>query len=264
MKKHIVLHLISSVLIIVLLIIGFSWRSSMIVLETQLNEKTIEWNDLGETVEAYEKNHQELLNLLDNKNAEIELLKTTMEKNLWEKQYYQESHAYTSKRNSSYLQLIELLASDDGGKENVLAFYGPDDQAMYVRPSFYLPVPKEQTVKEQLDFIADMLATYVFIGQEFVVEGIEDIDGKRIANIDIRNPADDDDAFIVYYLGGSASGVMTADTLIETFLQRESQLNSWVDGIHFSYEGTRDWIADHDPSICRYTYYRNGEAIEDE
>lgn len=267
MKKHIVLHIISGILIAILLMVGFSLKNTILLLEVEVSELETQKQSLEEEAAALqqEKNNlsdqitsnENMISVRDNQIAELN-------KDIESDNYYRRMKSlYTSNRGMYSRELIELLATAYQSKKGYFKFYGPDDQAMYVRPSYYLPVQGDD-VMEQLEFIADSLIKYTFTGQIIVVEGIEVIDGKKIANIDIRDPEGYEGAFTMNFLMGSTAGIMTADTLIETFLQRETELDEWVDGIHFSYEGERDWISDHDPSICRYTYYRDGTSVEDE
>lgn len=267
MKKHIVLHIVSGILIAVLLMIGFSLKNTIQLLEGQLAESNVS-NDLSyeenlelkqeiKTLNDQVADYENQLTLNDNR---IAMLIEDME---WDAYYERMGNLYTSNKLTYSRRLIEFLAKAYEDEKDYFKFYGADDQAMYVRPSYYLPVQGE-SLMEQLEYMADALSKYTFSGQIIVVEGIEVIDGKKIANIDLRDPEGYEGAFIRNFLQGSTGGIMTADRLIETFLQRETELDDWVDGIRFYYEGERGWISDHDPSICRYTYFRDGTSVEDE
>lgn len=177
--------------------------------------------------------------------------------------YSQENSFYLYDRLSQLRELV-MYQSDllDEHDEAYLSFYGSDKTAENVVRHYYASIPNG-SLEEQVSFVAQTLSKYSFNNYPIDVLRIENIEGQRIAFVDLKNPAEDDDGWIVHYFPGSTGGIMTADTLIETFLQRTLAID-WIDGIHFSYEGQMDWITDHDPALCKATYYRDGTAVWDE
>jgi len=266
MKKNQVLHGLSIVIILGLLFAGYSYRSTIAELGVEIDHKNevineIEFKvmELEASIEDISKENEGIVEELANTKKELE----------YKKEIDRHSSINDTFLRDSYWRSREILLkqSDILSKydtSNCFIIYGSDSNAEYVIRHFYVLYDNNDSVLDQLSLIAENLSMYKFGGYPIEVLGIEEVDGKKIANIDIREPEGIEDGWSINFFMGSSGGIITAETLIESFLQRETDTENWVDGVHFSYEGVRDWITDHDPSLCRYTYYRNGERVEDD
>jgi len=263
MRKHIILHIISGILIVVLLTVGFTWKNDIIELTETNRHKDEELFSLQN--EIIESNA-----LLDANNSTIDSLKTENDSllgKLEDESYLKDYNTirYYHLNRSSYLRgtLIKSLSNELlEYKKDYHVIYGSDDQAEHTELAYIIDPKSDLDLKGQLDWIAENLMNYSFAGYIIDVIEIEEIDGKKIAHIDLKEPENQEHGWSVNFFMGSSQGSITAEILIESFLQKEIE-SPWIDGVYFSYEGNRDWITDHDPALCRYIYFRDGTSIED-
>jgi DNA repair exonuclease SbcCD ATPase subunit len=152
-----------------------------------------------------------------------------------------------------------------GHSDDYYMFYGLDANKNQIKKHYFFEIPENMTVEEQLSYVASNLSVYSFSGYPIDILRIERIDGRQIAFIDLKDPKDHDGAWLDHYLTGLENVQMTALTLIETFLQKETPIE-WIDGIHFSFEGAVEWETDYAPyrRICNATYFRDGTSVYDD
>ncbi|MCH4889465.1 hypothetical protein EZV73_17930 [Acidaminobacter sp. JC074] len=264
MKRHIILHITSGVLILVLLIVGFSLRSDIENLSITLQSKDEHLAQLDDKIMDLDAELKLTKETLNEAEAEKLVLENKLKNDELANQY--DSMRFYHLYRSSYQRenLIKQLSNDlIKYKEDYLIIYGSDDQAQEVELAYFIDYDKELSLVEQLKWIADNMSEYSFAGYPIELVAIEDIEGKKIAHVDLREPENQENGWSVNFFMGSSQGIMTADTLVESFLQKDRELDEWIDGVYFSYQGKRDWITDHDPALCLYTYYRDGSRLED-
>lgn len=115
-------------------------------------------------------------------------------------------------------------------------------------------VDQPMSLLERLNELGKALSEVNFEGLPIVVEEIKDIKGKQIAIINLKEDASKEVGWMSTYFQGSTGGMMTATSLIETFLQKD--LNSdqeWIDGIQILYEG-KVTETDHMPELGKIIY----------
>ncbi len=111
-----------------------------------------------------------------------------------------------------------------------------------------IKVEKATTLEEKLQSIADNLSKKEFDNLPIVIEKIEEVDGKQIAIINLKDDPSQKDGlnWMSFLNGGSTGGTITRVTLEESFLQREYK-EAWIDGIKLIYEGEAIPELDHFP-----------------
>lgn len=115
-------------------------------------------------------------------------------------------------------------------------------------------VNEEQDLLGTLNALADTLSETNFDGLPIEVTEIKDVNGKKIAIVDLREDESKEVGWMSAYFQGSTGGLMTANSLTETFLQRElSKDIPWIDGIQILYEG-QVTETEHMPSLGTIVY----------
>lgn len=111
----------------------------------------------------------------------------------------------------------------------------------------YISFPKDLELNEKLRKIGDKLSQYCFSGLPIELEYIKDIEGKKIAVVNLKESDINEGLNIKDRIGytwsgnyfqGSTGGALTYVKLVETFLQRDYK-GEWIDGVEFLYEGSR-------------------------
>ncbi|ADL12648.1 hypothetical protein [Acetohalobium arabaticum] len=123
--------------------------------------------------------------------------------------------------------------------------YGADRQAEKTIVNFYIKLSEDLTLKEKLKIIADKLSRFKFDHLPIEVVKIkknkQDIAIINLCEHEWNRSQDGSDelrgiSWRSHYFQGSAGGMITSETLIRTFLQRDYN-GDWVDGVKFLYEG---------------------------
>ena len=107
---------------------------------------------------------------------------------------------------------------------------------------------EEDQRMNQLKSIANSLSTNCFSGLPIEVIGIENINGKDIAIINLKESKENEgivdsqkakgETWQWQYMQGSAGGIITTISLEETILQRE-YTGKWIDGVEFLYNNNK-------------------------
>lgn len=108
------------------------------------------------------------------------------------------------------------------------------------------------TVIETMQAIADIISKDVFDNLPIVIEEIKEVDGKKVAIINLVEDPNSEIKWSNNFFQGSAGGSITEVTLKESFLQKEYN-GVWVDGIQVFYEGEAPEF-DHVPFLGEVIY----------
>ncbi|CCQ95936.1 hypothetical protein CULT_330021 [[Clostridium] ultunense Esp] len=118
---------------------------------------------------------------------------------------------------------------------------------------YYVTIPKILPMEEQLHLLVNKLSQYCFNGLPIEIVDIKDIEGKKIAIINLKeysiNQGIEDlekligSSWKAYYFQGTAGGIITSYQLIDTLLQKDYD-GEWIDGVQFLYEG-KDIVFEH-------------------
>lgn len=131
-------------------------------------------------------------------------------------------------------------------KFDLLRVYGADKHAMQREVNFCIQVPKNLSIMEKLEIIADRLSRFRFDYLPIEVVKIETCDDTSIAIINLREFENLPNApsWRYHYFQGTTGGHFTTLTLVDTFLQKEYK-GEWIGGVRFMYENQpikeNDW-----------------------
>lgn len=128
----------------------------------------------------------------------------------------------------------------------------------------YININNDVELKEKLVTLTSTLSEKYFDNLPIEVLNIEDVDGKKIAVINLMESKDNQvikevekfkgSSWATLYFQGSTGGQVTSITLIETLLQREYE-EQWIDGVKFLYNNeTCDY--EHVPELGKVNYRR--------
>ncbi len=113
-----------------------------------------------------------------------------------------------------------------------------------------ITIEENLSIENKLEVIAEELSKTHFDNLPIEAKKIEQIDGKKIAIINLREyqkPSDQKKTWIDYLNAGSAGSRITLITLEESFLQRDLK-GEWIDGIKILYEEQNIEEMDHFPA----------------
>lgn len=266
MKKDLIIHVMSAIIILVLIVVSYTLLGNVKDLEGELSKSRYIVED--KFVEAaflkdeLQKSHLEQERLLE------EILVVNKQLDIDEAMdYHQKVNRQLLDRKRNNYRSILIEQSDilsKGDMSDYYIMYDSDSNAESVIRYYYVPIDYTASLEDELKTIASYVSAYSFADLPVEFKELEVIDGKTIAVINLKDPLDKPDAWSIGFFMGSSMGIITQETLVESFLQKDVVIDDWIDGVHFEFNGERDWITDHDPSICRYTYFRDGTRLEDE
>lgn len=217
--------------------------------------------DLEEKVKTYEEKMSKLNDKIkesidenEELKAEIAQLKGEGEeqkaKIQWDNKIIK--NCYENRKNSYEIiekqtNLIKSLKQGDFDQsKELIPIYTSYDDGMKVRTIVheYIEVSKDSSIKEKLDNIASEVSKYSFSTLPIEVLRIDNIDGKKIAVINLRESSENEkienwnemkgNTWVKGYFQGSSGGLSTYNTLINSFIQKEYD-GPWVDGVKFLY-----------------------------
>lgn len=114
-----------------------------------------------------------------------------------------------------------------------LSIYSIDENSLEPNESSTIEVNENLSLEDKLKAIAKELSEKKFDKLSIEVKSIDKVDGKKVATI---NLTDSDAKKWVPKFQGSTGGAVTANTLIENFLQSNNKTKGeWVDGVKFLY-----------------------------
>lgn len=134
-----------------------------------------------------------------------------------------------------------------------LSIYTIDEQSLSPNESGSIEVNESLSLEDKLKELSKAVSEKNFDKLSIEVKSIDTVDGKKVATI---NLADTDTNKWVPKFQGSTGGAVTANTLIENFLQSNNKSKGeWIDGVKFLYNNEiieYDHVAD-----LSTTKYRN-------
>ena len=124
-----------------------------------------------------------------------------------------------------------LEASDD---ELILYTASTVDYSIY--PLNAVKIDKSVSLKLQMQQLANELSKSVFNNYTIEVTQINNVKGKKVAIINLKDNEKEKQNWESSFFAGSCGGAVTSNSLVETFLQRKYK-GTWVDGVTFTYNG---------------------------
>ena len=127
--------------------------------------------------------------------------------------------------------------NDDSSKntDNTVKFsiYKVDENSLEPNEIQSISINENASLKDKLTQLAESVSDNNFDGLPIEIKSIDTVDGKKVATI---NLTDSGNKTWVQKFQGSTGGQVTANTLIENFLQTNNKSNTeWIDGVKFLY-----------------------------
>lgn len=139
----------------------------------------------------------------------------------------------TQNKDSSNNKEAEKPKEEPKVNKIKLSIYSIDENSLEPNESGNIEVNENSSVEDKLKALAKELSEKKFDKLSIEVKSIDKVDGKKVATI---NLADSDAKKWVPKFQGSTGGAVTANTLIENFLQSNNKnKGEWVDGVKFLY-----------------------------
>ena len=114
-----------------------------------------------------------------------------------------------------------------------LSIYTIDENSLEPNESNTIEVNETLSLEDKLKALAKEVSEKKFDKLAIEVKSIDKINGKKVATI---NLTDSDTKKWVQKFQGSTGGAVTANTLIENFLQSNNKnKGEWIDGVKFLY-----------------------------
>lgn len=120
----------------------------------------------------------------------------------------------------------------DSSSDNKLSVYSIDENTLEPNKSSDISVAASSSLQDKLQQLSNEVSKDYFESLPIKVKSIDTVDGKKIATINLVDGTDGSSWTNKFQ--GSAGGQITANTLIENFLQ-VSYKGEWVDGVKFLY-----------------------------
>lgn len=168
-------------------------------------------------------------------DAENEQLQTQVAKLI------EENKSLVEENTDLKAKLAELEKNqieNKGNSEGLLKVYTADINSLEKTEIKTIKPAEADNIEKMLQQLADDLSKDCFEGLPIEVLGIEKIEGKDIATINLK---EDSQAAVTWegnFFQGSTGGTITNIALTETFLQKEYK-GDWIDGVKFLYENNK-------------------------
>lgn len=264
MKKNIIIVLLIGIILVITVVL-FGVQEDNTTLETNLNmqnatikEMTDRAEDLSSKYDKKVLEYQALFELFVEKDEQIENAQKSNE--FYEKNYDRISNNYHTLREliSSQVMLLSNYI-----KEPYISVLSIDVDDYDKEILLWLIPVTDETLENKLNLLAEQLSTYRFSNLPLEISEIKEMDGNKIAVINIIEPIENPNAWNSFYFGGSTGGLITSETLIRTFLQKDNEVGQWIDGVRFTYNGESNVLFDHVEQLFNAVYFRNGKVIYD-
>ncbi len=173
--------------------------------------------------------------------------------------------SYLENRTSILKALVAeqvLILSDEFDKnaQIMLPIYQMDVDTYEIIVQYYVLVQSDILLKEKLEMLATKLSRYSCDSLPIEILRIENVNGNRIAVINLVDKVDVFEAgyrrtWAGNYLQGSTGGSATTAMLVNTFLQKE-YTKEWIDGVQFLYNNEVTNNFEHVDGFFGRIYYR--------
>lgn len=198
--------------------------------------------------EAIESSYNDLLSEVQSLKEEINKLAEDNEVLKRNISYVQQMSNINSSLIKEQIRLVDLKKDWRFLRDNeVFPIYDANIDNYEKEVTLYISIPKTYKLNQKLREIGNKLSQYCFNGLPIELKHIKDIEGKKIAVVNLKestiNEGLDIEDKIGYtwvdnYFQGSTGGMQTYVKLVETFLQRDYK-GEWIDGVEFLYEGSK-------------------------
>ncbi|WP_315122143.1 hypothetical protein [uncultured Clostridium sp.] len=161
------------------------------------------------------------------------------------------------------VSIIEMFKENkQNDKYELLPAYTANVDTYKQEIGFYMVIPKDKTLIQKLNMIGGELSKYYFNDLPIEVVRIDEVKGKKVAVVNLKESKDNQGikdasmlkspAWATEFLQGSAGGIITEDRLIGSFLQKEYK-GEWIDGVKFLYNNDNVNFQ-HTPTLAEISY----------
>lgn len=144
--------------------------------------------------------------------------------------------AIIKKQGQTINELNLKLSAQENKLVDFFPIYGLDYGAQKEEINFYTQIPHGLELKDKIVLLASALSRFKFSNAPVEFMAIENLNGKKIARINLEEASDDRGSWQNYYFQGSTGGQATTLTLSKSFLQPDYK-GDWIDGVEFYYKG---------------------------
>jgi predicted nuclease with TOPRIM domain len=148
-------------------------------------------------------------------------------------------------------------------KNSIYPIYSANINSYAKEIHFGTYISDNLSLKNKLDALAKALSVVQFNNLPIEVSEISEIDGKKIAVINLKESEENQKirdvlkfkgySWATGYFQGSTGGTMTSVSLIETFLQKDYE-GQWIDGVKFLYNNLVIDTFQHIESLNKISY----------
>lgn len=213
--------------------------------------------------DSIESNYNNILTELQSLREEVNRLTKENERLLSNTDYVQQISNTNNDLIREQIKLIELKKDWRFLRENeIFPIYDANLYSYDREIILYISFPKTLKLREKLIEVGSKLSQYCFNGLPIELQEIKDVEGKKIAVVNLResivNEGKKDYAeYVGYtwngnYFQGSTGGILTYTKLVETFLQKDYK-GEWIDGVQFLYQGA-EVDFEHVPDLKNIVY----------
>lgn len=139
------------------------------------------------------------------------------------------------KKDNSGSSEVTDKKTDEAAKDNKikLSIYNIDENSLEPNQASTIDVNGSASLEDKLKELAKTVSEKKFDKLPIEVKSLDNINGKKVATI---NLTDSNNNKWVSKFQGSTGGAVTANTLIENFLQSNNKSKGeWIDGVKFLY-----------------------------
>ena len=196
------------------------------------------------------------ISAMKEKNSELEKSATALK---------EESKNLSNKLEALEAKDVFINEEVSKNKNSVYPIYSADVNTYAKEIHYGTYIPENLSVKNKLDALAKALSEVYFNKLSIEVSEITEIDGKKIAVINLKESEENEKindqsqfkgiSWARNYFQGSCGGTTTSICLIETFLQKDYE-GQWIDGVKFLYDNSNVKITnfEHIPSLGEVSY----------
>lgn len=156
---------------------------------------------------------------------------------------------------------VETPKNDKQEKEK-FSIYTMDADSMSIKEISNIELSKDLSLDNKLKELSKALSEKVFEGLPIEVKSIDNINGKKIATINLEENATNKNVtsnadlkkpnWVANKLQGSTGGEVSESSLLETFLQVKYK-GEWIDGVKFLYKNEPIEF-EHTPNLSGIQY----------
>lgn len=139
----------------------------------------------------------------------------------------------SNQENKNETESSSQSSSKDKENQIKLSIYSIDENSLEPNEVGSVSIDSNMSLNDKLTELSNSISKTNFDGLNLTVKSIDTVNGKKVATINLTDSANKS---WVERFQGSTGGQVTANTLIENYLQSNNKTNAeWIDGVKFLY-----------------------------